>query len=253
MLRVFLRSAFVLATLLIAHTPAAADTGNDHVLKFNVSPAGYPPYIIVDDKQVSGIVWDVITSVCERLDYRVEPHMIPRKRVDRMLLEGYIDATARAREWTAHPEHFVFSAPIVRVREVFFTVDGAPFDYQVPADLQGMTVLTHLGYRYPYLKEMFESGRAQRFDVPKDRDIFSYLLYGENRFDVAIADELVGHWLIRENGWKGRFNTSVNALTDFGLRLMVRPGIAGFADDFDRELEALRASGELDRIITSYR
>lgn len=237
--------------LLIAGSSGLARASES--LRLNVSPNGYPPYTIVADQKISGIVWDVVTRIGERLGYRIEARKIPRKRVDGMLLDGFIDATARAEEWTDAPERFVFTDPIVSVREVFFSVGQEPFDYQSPEDLAGKTVLTHLGYKYPNLHDMFNSRKALRFDVPKDRDIFSYLLHGENRFDLAISDVLVGRWLIRKNGWKGRFSTSPQALSDYGLKLMLRPDMADFAQQFNRELAAMKANGELDRILQTYR
>ncbi|WP_242674459.1 substrate-binding periplasmic protein [Marinobacter halodurans] len=221
-------------------------------LRLNVSPNGYPPYTVVGDHSVSGIVWDVATLIGQRLGFDVEARKIPRKRVDSMLLEGYIDATARAPEWTEHPQNFVFTLPIVRVQEVFFTVGDKPFVYNDPSDLKGKVILTHLGYKYPYLHDLFESNRARRFDVPRDRDMFSYLLQGDGRFDMAISDRLVGRWMIRQNGWRGQFSTSDGALSDFGLSLMLRPDMADFAKRFDRELDAIKASGELDAIVASY-
>lgn len=223
------------------------------VLRLNVSPQGYPPYTIVDGDESSGIVWDVAVRITERLGYRLEAHNVPRKRVDDMLLGDYIDATARAREWTDRPERFVFTDPVVRVREVFFTPGDKKFVYDGPEAIDGMTVLTHLGYKYPYLREMFDSKRANRFDVPQDKDIFNYLLHGEDNFDVAIADMLVGQWIIRKSGWRGQFSVSNEALTDFGLRLMLRPEMGEFAQKFNDELAKMKSSGELDNIMDNYR
>lgn len=238
------------ALLLLPCFPAQAE--KLQTLRLNVSPNGYPPYTIVGDHAVSGIVWDVTTAIGQRLGFQVEAYKIPRKRVDGMLLDGYFDATARAPEWTEHPEQFVFTQPIVRVQEVFFTVGDKRFVYDRPEDLDGKVVVTHLGYKYPYLKDLFESGKAQRFDVPRDRDMFSYLLQGDGRFDVAISDRWVGHWLIRKNGWRGQFSASDGTLSDFGLSLMVRPDMADFAARFDKALSAMRANGELDAILANY-
>ncbi|ENO14394.2 amino acid ABC transporter substrate-binding protein [Marinobacter nanhaiticus D15-8W] len=258
----FLGRLFMLRTLLLISatglflllgSASATFAAEAPVLRLNVSPQGYPPYTIVEGQETSGIIWDVAQRITERLGYRLEAYKIPRKRVDDMLLEDYVDATARAKEWTDRPERFVFTDPIVRVREVFFTLGEDKFVYDGPDDIGGKTILTHLGYKYPYLLKMFESKRAHRFDVPQDKDIFSYLLHGDDNFDLAIADKLVGQWIIRKNGWRGKFSASDKALTDFGLRLMLRPEMNGFAKKFNAELATMKSSGELDRIMDAYR
>lgn len=227
--------------------------GGPGVFKLNVSPNGYPPYIIIgDDNQYSGIVWDVVKTVSGRLGYQIQPVKIPRKRVDSMLLDGYIDGTPRAIEWTVDAEKYVFTDPLVRIKEVFFMRKGEEFPYQQPIDIESLTVVTHLGYRYPELADMFESGKAQRFDVSQDKDMFSFLLNADH-FDTAIADLSVGQWILRENGWQNEFSYTENGISDFGFCLMLRKDWAGFAEDFNAEFKQLRESGELGQILNRYR
>lgn len=227
--------------------------GGPGVFRLNVSPNGYPPYIIIgDNDQYSGIVWEVVKTVSERLNYEVQPAKIPRKRVDSMLLEGYIDGTPRAIEWTIDPGKYAFTDSVVRIKEVFFIRKGEEFHYQQPSDIDSMTVVTHLGYRYPELTQAFKSGKAERFDVSQDKDMFSFLLNADH-FDTAIADLSVGQWIIRENGWQNKFSHTENAISDFGFRLMLRKDWANFAKDFNVELARIRKSGELDQILDRYR
>ncbi|HBM48929.1 MAG TPA: amino acid ABC transporter substrate-binding protein, partial [Marinobacter sp.] len=98
------------------------------VFHFNVSPNGYPPYLIVQDSEPAGIMWDVVELIVPRLGYQVEPRKIPRKRVDQMLEDGYIDGTPRAIEWTEEPEKFLFTDPVVNVEEVFFFPEVSDLD-----------------------------------------------------------------------------------------------------------------------------
>src|SRR5690554_4600260 len=117
------------------------------VFNFNVSTTGYPPYLIHnDDDTYGGLAFDVVSRVTERLGYQLNPLKIPRKRVDGLLLSGYIDATLRAREWAEEPERFLFSDTIVSVREVFFSPADSDFQYDGPDTLRDVTVVTPLGY-----------------------------------------------------------------------------------------------------------
>lgn len=224
----------------------------DRVFRFNVSPNGYPPYIIVDDKGYSGIIWDVVSLISERLGYQLVAEMIPRKRVDQMLLENYIDGTPRAREWTEEPERFLFTDPIVRIEEVFFVPTESDFEYRTPEDLRSKTLVTHLGYNYPAIEPYFESGEVTRFDVAQDKEMFGYVLHGD-RFDAAIADRLVGHWIILNLGMQGQLRSTRNSISDYGYCLMLRKDWQDFAKAFNRELKKLKDNGELEDILSRYR
>jgi polar amino acid transport system substrate-binding protein len=238
------------ATALAAEDPSSQ--GTERVFRFNVSPNGYPPYLITEGDKQSGIMWDVVVLIAERLNYRVVAEKIPRKRVDQMLMEGYIDGTTRAKEWTDNPEDFVFTDPVVNVEEVLFIPKGSALDFEVPEDLFSKTLVTHLGYNHPVLEPYFASGDIKRFDVSKDRDMFLYVLHGED-LDAAIADRLVGQWILLNEGLQGEFRTTSTKLSEYGFRLMLRKELEPFAKSFNGELKALREDGILDKILSRYR
>lgn len=221
-------------------------------LHFNISPNGYPPYLITHENQPSGIMWEVVSLIGQRLGYEIVPERVPRKRVDQMMLDGFIDGTPRAIEWTDEPERFVFTDPVVPAEEVLFIPRESDLDYKSPEDLFSRTVVTHLGYQYPELREHFDAGTIQRFDVSRDRDMFTFVLHG-SRFDAAIADRLVGQWILRQEGLQSRFRISRQSLTEVGFRIMLRKEWQEFADAFNRELKNIRENGELDAILANYR
>ena len=197
-------------------------------------------------------MWDVVSTVTQRMGYAVKAKQIPRKRVEEMLLEGYVDGTSRAREWADAPENFLFTDPVVDVEEVFFVPAGSDFAFETPEDLISKTVVTHLGYRYPQLESYFAEGKIRRFDVARDRDMFTFILHGD-RFDVALADRLVGKWILRNEGLRDSFDVSAENISKYGFRLMLRKNWQSFADNFNKELAQMRENGELDAILSNYR
>jgi polar amino acid transport system substrate-binding protein len=239
---------FALATLSLS----AFASKENQVFRFNVSPNGYPPYLIVDQSQPSGIMWDVVSVVAQRLGYTVVAEQIPRKRVDQMLLEGYIDGTPRAREWADDPEQFLFTDAVVDIEEVFFAPAQSEFTFESPEDLISKTIVTHLGYRYPPLEPYFEEGRIRRFDVSRDRDMFTFVLHGD-RFDAAVADRLVGKWILRNEGLRQHFDITSKSISNYGFRLMLRKDWQSFANRFNEELARMKKNGELDAILANYR
>lgn len=234
---------------------AAEGTGSqepERIFRFNVSPNGYPPYLISENGTHSGIMWDVVKVIAGRLGYQVVPEAVPRKRVDQMLSEGYIDGTTRAKEWTDNPGAFAFTDPVVSIEEVLFVPRNSDLEFESPQDLFSLTLVTHLGYHYPALEPHFQSGRIERFDVARDKDMFTYVLHGDE-MDAAVADRLVGKWFLLNEGMQDEFRATSAALSEYGFRLMFRRDWADFAEAFNRELEIMRENGQLDEILANYR
>lgn len=231
---------------------SAANESDQEIFRFNISPNGYPPYLIVDQKAPSGIMWDVVSLISQRLGYKVVARKIPRKRVDQMLLDGYIDGTSRAIEWTHEPESFLFTDPVVDIQEVFFTSKHNGETYHSPEDLFSKTVVAHLGYLYPELQPHFESGAIKRFDVPRERDMFNFLLHGEH-FDAAVVDLLVGKWILKNEELQDQFTVSSGGISSYGFRVMLRKESKPFAAEFNAELARIRKNGGLDAILANYR
>ena len=230
----------------------ASAASHQKTFRFNVSPNGYPPYLIVEQEQPSGIIWDVVSLIGQRLDYKVVPKKVPRKRVDEMLLDGMIDGTSRAREWTETPNLFLFTDSVVPIEEVFFVPRESKLEYRSPQDLYSKTVVTHLGYHYPDLEAHFDAGNIRRFDVSRDQDMFTFVLHGD-RFDAAVADRLVGQWILKEQGLQDQFRTTGRGINQVDFRIMLRKDSKEFVDAFNAELKTIRKNGELDAILTKYR
>ena len=236
----------------LADAGAAEQAADEKVFRFNVSPNGYPPYLITEDDQPAGIMWEVVSEITDRLGYSIEAVKVPRKRVDQMLLEGMIDGTSRARDWTDRPEEFLFTDAIVDIEEVVFFPADSSTDFHVPEDLYSLTLVTHLGYHYPALQPHFDSGDISRFDVPSDKDLFIYVSSGDG-LDAAIADRLVGQWLLLKQDMQHEFRVSSSSVSRSGLRLMLRPDWQSFAKAFNKELAAMRKNGEVETILSRYR
>lgn len=220
--------------------------------RFNVSPNGYPPYLIIEDNQISGIIWEVVSRIGERLDFDIQSQQFPHKRVEQMLSKGLLDGTARAREWTENPDDFVFTDPIVKVEEVIFFPTGSTREFKSIEDLFSLTLVTHLGYRYPPLESHFKAGNIKRFDVSGDRNVLIYTIKGDD-LDAAVSDRLVGQWILSKEGMKDELRASSSVISEVGYSIMLRPGLEAFANDFNTELAAMRDNGELDEIMAKYR
>lgn len=251
----------ILALALLAGAPFAVsddvlEEGDAQgALKFNVSIGGYPPYTILHpDGNVSGIFWDTLSVIAERLELTLQPIQIPPKRSDSLLHEGYFDVTMRAIEWTDRPGDFVFSDPVLMTRDAIFVHQDSPLTIRTVEDLQGGTLLTRLGFRYPWLKESLDNGSVSIIPVQKQRPLFKRLYHGGDRFTGAISNLHAGYWVLQNNPrWDQSIDEAPIRLDEVAYRLMFPPRHAALVTDINRELTRLRESGELDRIINAYR
>lgn len=113
------------------------------------------------------------------------------------------------------------------------------------------SILAHLGYRYPDLDPLFAGGGAERHDLQDEREMFRRLVSGE-RYDAAVLSKQVGRWLIRKEGWEGRFVTEPIETSEVAYRLMLGPGEEGLMTLFNEGGQRLHQSGELDAILNRY-
>lgn len=238
----------------LAHAQGTPDNtaAERQTLLFNVAEGGYPPYTIVSgDGQVSGIMWDVMNALANAHNLQLEVREIPTKRVEDFLLSGELDVSMRAREWSQHPEKFLFSDTVVKIRDVIFTRADTSLRFNTIDDLKGTTLLTHLGYQYPPLEPYFKAGTITQLTVSSQLAMFQRLHKAE-RFDGVVSDLRTAHWLIKTHGWNGQFAAQPLVLDETDYRFMFAPHWAGYISDFNHTLRKMRDSGELDAIVAKY-
>lgn len=243
---------FVLLLSLPAHgggSEALPDT-----LVFNISMEGYPPFTILDEQgNVSGIFWDLMASITARHGIELKAVQIPSKRVEQLLLDGHVDVTMRAMEWTRDPDQFVFSEPVLTTRDAVFTHRNHGDRYNTVDDLEGRLVLTQLGFRYPELEDALAQGKIDYLEIQDQRSMFRRLLQGE-RFDAAISNLHAGLWVVREHGWQDDILLTSIEFKPVAYRLMFAPHHRAFVEKIlNPELKAMADSGELETIRNRYR
>lgn len=226
--------------------------GNKEKITFNMSPTGYPPYMIYNEnKNPSGIMYDVLKKVASKYDYAVEVAGIPRRRVNEWLDSNKLDATPRAKEWVPNPDDYVFTEPIVVARDVIFSLIKSPVDFNNIEDLFGKRIGTHLGYKYPLLDQYFKDKKMFRDDANNEIAMLKMVLF--KRTDAAIINELVGLWLIKENNWQGKFSISKKDCGSVDYRIMFNKKWIPFVDKFNKELVKMKKDGTLNNIINRYK
>ena len=203
-----------------------------------------------DGNPPSGIIFDVLTAILDRQGISVETFAVPKKRELEFFSYGELDAHATAKEWVPDPDAFVFTDPILHIRNVIFAKSDSGFRFTKPEDLFGLRLVAHTGFVYPPLTDDFASGRIERMDSPSELSMLKMVQAG--RGDATIMNDAVGMWLIRENDLQGEFIVSEVAVTDLAYRIMFAKKWAWLIDPFNRHLESMRGSGELIDIFARY-
>ncbi len=244
-MKCFLKS---LSLFLIISTSTVASQD----ILFNVTQAGFPPYLIKKEGfPVKGIMFEVLQVISEKHGYSVRPKEIPKNRVTMQIKSGQLDAGAIAKEWVVTPDDYEFTDVIIEVRDVLFSLKGNPIKFGSLEDLFGKKLGTHLGYHYPILAPYFKNKSIKRVDSLTERTMLEMTLH--RRTDASVINELVGRWIIKSNpNWRNVYKISKNSVGGYGYRFIFGKKWKNFVGKFNGELSLMKKNGELDRIISKY-
>ncbi|SET17178.1 extracellular solute-binding protein, family 3 [Marinobacter segnicrescens] len=221
-------------------------------LAFNVSTGGHPPFTIVHgDGRVSGIFWDVLSAIADRFQVELLAVQVPPKRSESLLLSGHVDVTMRAMEWVDDPQAFVFSDPVMMTRDALFVHRDSDRKIDAVEDLEG-TLLGRLGFHYPWLAERLQQEAVSLIPVQDQEPMLRRLYDGRTRFTGAISNLHAGYWTLKNVPWGDSIREAPIRLDEVGFRLMFPPRHQALVPRINQELQRLRSSGELDRIIRAY-
>lgn len=240
---------FLMSWMLCGHAVAA----EDKTLTINIGLKGFPPFQMHsnDKGQVEGFMFDIFKHISNKLGYQVEFAKAPRKRQEHLMRIGKIDAQALAKEWVKSHEGIVFTDPVVDSRDYLYTLKSKGTPPHNPDLLIGKKIIARLGYFYPTLSPYFKDNRITRVNTNSDLSQLR-MLKSENG-DAAISNELVVLWY-QKNYPKLRnsFVKSENPMTTVQLRYAMNAKRAPLLSGFNREIKALKDSGELQKIIEKY-
>lgn len=247
----------VIALLLFLGTQTAVGDGTRPAgvperLTFNVSTGGQPPFTIVhDDGRVSGIFWDVLSAIADSYQVELTSIEVPPKRTESLLLSGHVDVTMRAMEWVDDPQAFVFSDPVMMTRDAIFVHRDSDRKIDAIEDLEG-TLLGRLGFHYPWLAERLQQEAVSLISVQDQEPMLRRLYHGGTRFTGAISNLHAGYWTLENAAWGDSIREAPIRLDEVGYRLMFPPRHQSLVPWINQELQRMKASGELDRIIRDY-
>lgn len=176
------------ALLLICAYSAA----EERPLRFSVIESWAMPLIKVENGEATGgIVYDLQMRLAQKVGRRAEMMVLPRKRVQAMLVRGEIDVRCYVNPtWLTESHHqYIWSVPFMTQRDVLVARTQRAVTLE---NLHGELVGTVLGYIYPKLQPRFDNHDLQRDDARTQELALMKLEAGRNNY--AVSSELTLNW-----------------------------------------------------------
>lgn len=223
----------------------------EETLVFNTTTSGFPPFFIKGENDESGIMYDVMSYICNKHGVKLETVGLPKKRIEMQLDAGKLGANASAIEWVKDPDKYIFSDVIINVRDVLFSLKTHPIKFENVRDLFGKTIGIHYGYRYPLFDQYFNDGRIKTVIESNEMMMLKSTIF--RRIDAAVVNETTANWIVNNNGLlKKLFVISNNEVDSYEYRVMFSKKWQNFAGVFNQELALMKQNGELNKIFEKY-
>jgi polar amino acid transport system substrate-binding protein len=245
----------VIGVLLVFIPVFIEATPEKGTILLGVTSDGWPPYIFVNDGDISGIAIDVLRTISEKGGYVLQIGVYPARRADRLVREGLLDAILDAKEWAPEPELFLWTDPIIDSEDLLISSKDNPIVFEKIDDLFGKTIGTRFNYMYPTLERYFKVGSIQRVDARSDTAMLKMVYSG--RTDAAVINKWVALWVLKQED-QLKYADFV-----FSKQLIDRAGYCvmftshydwlPFIGFFNAELHAMKQDGRFSNIISKYR
>ncbi|WP_420414251.1 substrate-binding periplasmic protein [Roseibium sp.] len=216
----------------------------------------YRPYQKVDGKEISGMDFEVIGAVLEKLGCRLDAKALPWARHLKGIEDGDVDIASPVSK-TAEREAFAnFSSPYVDAQEVLFVRAGNEGTYSSLADFfeKGGKLGTIREYAYggdfSALKDKY-AGQIQETDSQESN--LKKLAAG--RIDATLGEVFVVSEDVKRLGFSDKVTkASFLISSDPSYIMFSKKSVpAEFVAAFSEQMQAMKASGEFEAITAKYK
>lgn len=219
---------------------------------YSVTSVSWPPYWIVTDRQISGILSDIMKELDQRTGIRLVPSQpMPVKRAKRLFQLGDSQIECCVNEqWRsslADDKLSLWSEPVLEVEEVIVSNKKYKGELTSLNDLQGETVATVLGYGYVG-EENFK-----RDDSPDNIAQLRKVGIGSAKFGIIDANELA--YTIKNSDKIKKMQREINVgpvINKSELKMRIHTSRPELIGPINRAIVEMRRDGVIDRIVRSY-
>ncbi len=228
----------------------ACSAAEERPLRFSVIESWAMPLVSVENGEATGgIIYDLQMRLAEKVGRRAEMLVLPRKRVQAMLVRGEIDVRCYVNPiWMTESHHqYIWSVPFMKQRDMLVARNKQDMTLE---QLHGQMVGTVLGYVYPQLQGKFDSRDLQRDDARTQELALLKLDAGRN--DYAVSSELTLNWFNRTQAPQHKLQALQELSSDLASCIVRdEPDVPTMA--LLRALVQMSNDGEFEKILASYR
>jgi polar amino acid transport system substrate-binding protein len=240
--------------LVVVVLGATLSVGAGDSITFALFTRGWPPFEMVVEGEPQGAALDIFRA---SMPAGVEP-VVSMKPAARSALRERGDTLYTRLEcidWMDDAENFLWSEPVMTLETVLYSTSAHPVEYRGESSLFGLTIGCIKGFNYPEVETLFESGKANRYNVNSDLVLLRMLKAG--RVDVALFDRATVNWLIR-NSIELRpedYHVAADPLGRSQLRFAFSksPEMIPLLKSINERIRVNREQGVYDRIMEQYR
>jgi polar amino acid transport system substrate-binding protein len=213
----------------------------------------YPPFEYYDDgHNLIGFDIDLSKAIIEKLGKKAEVADMAFDGLIPALLTGKIDLIAAAMNATAERRRRVDFSDVYIAPDAVLVTKAENSEIRGISDLAGKKIGVQLGT----VEDLYLSGLNMPIDIKryqKTDDAVREVLLDRN--DGVFLDTPVGNNYVENGRFEGYLKVSFKEAIipeDEGFAFAIRKGDPEFMEAFNRALEEVKNSGELDRIKAKY-
>lgn len=237
---------------LIALALSAFATAEERPLRFSVTESWAMPMMRIENGQATGgILYDLQHRLAEKVGRRAELQVMPRMRVQQIMVRGEIDVRCYVNpEWLQESHHqYIWSVPFMNQRDVLVTRNKSSQDLR-PEQLHGKAIGTVLGFTYPRLNSMFARGQLRRDDARTQELVLDKLM--AHRYDYAVSNDQALKWYNRHLPPGQHLHEAHELAVDL-MSCIVRNEPDVPTMQLLRAMVRMKEDGEFEEILSRYR
>lgn len=205
----------------------------------------YPPYIIIEERYVTGIDVELMDAIAKRLNTEIRFFQAPWKRLLKMMEYGEIDVLSTVSKTTEREKYMQFVVPhYMQGKKVFYILKGSGIKIDHYDDLYRLTVGTERGFEHfaPFDNDLKIRKQFSKSPVK----LFQMLAAG--RIDALVGTEAVMDYLISKEAFKGQFEKAsyTREGTPGYLSISRRSPYARQLPRFNKIMSDLKSAGAIE-------
>ena len=214
------------------------------------SSHGFPPFSIYENGKFGGIIPEILNLSLSQDKTTFKTISLPEKRLRKSISLDSIDGVLTSVDWISQPKNYIFSEPILTVKDVLFQHTSNDKNIKSLANLKGKTIGVVHGYTYSSeIESLFNSGEIKKYEGTDETHLLR--LIEKKRLDYALVTERVGWWIAKQKGWSKQLKVSSLATGEFEYRILFHKKHKELIPELNKSLKTKHK--EIAQIIAKYR